>query len=105
MAITVQIEFIAKTTVRVLAYIYNDAGTLVNPSPSIKVTIYDPDGEAQVTSATMSLVDADIAGIYEYYYKTTTSSTKGWWTGEVVTIDGADPDDITSIGTFSFRIK
>ncbi|GAH09956.1 unnamed protein product, partial [marine sediment metagenome] len=44
-------------------------------------------------------------GIYEYYYKTTTSSAKGWWRGEVEVIDGDDPNDKTSMGNFSFGIK
>lgn len=102
MAIEVQVEFIAKTTVRIIAYVYNDAGSLVAPSTSIKITITDPNGTIQVPGVVMTLVEA---GIYEYYYKTTTATTKRWWHGEVVVIDGVAPDDKTSLGTFSFRIK
>ena len=107
MGLDVQIEFVAKTTVRVRAYVTNDDDALTNPTTSIKVIITDPDGTVQVPSEgngddDMSQVST---GIYEYYYKTTTGSTKGWWQGEVVVIDGTDPDDKTSTGHFSFRIK
>ena len=102
MAIEVQIEFIAKTTIRVVAYVYNDAGTLVNPTTSIKLTLTDKDGTKQVDAQAMSLIST---GIYEYFCKTTTSSVKGWWTGEVVTVDGVDPDDRTSVGVFSIKVK
>jgi len=102
MAIEVQIEFIAKTTVRIVAYVYNDAGSLVNPTTSIKLTLTNTDGEKKVDAQAMSLVDL---GIYEYFYKTTTSSVKGWWTGEIAVIDGVSPDDRTSLGVFSIRVK
>lgn len=101
--IDVQIEFIAKTTVRVVAYIYNDLDALVNPTTSIKVTIWDPDGgDPVVDGAAMSFVSQ---GIYEYFCKTTSLSKKGWWNGEIVVIDGVDPDDRTSMGVFSFKVK
>ena len=98
----VVIEFIAKTTVRVRAYVYDDDGALVDPTTSIKVTIYDPDGTKQVDGIAMT---KDVTGIYDYYYQTTTSTTIGWWRGEIVVVDGTDPNDKTSVGTFSFRIK
>ena len=102
-------EFKAKATVRIIAYVYNDAGALANPTGSIKITITDPDGEVQVPSEgngddDMTQQDST-TGVYEYYYKTKTSTTKGWWHGQVVVIDGTAPNEITSIGTFSFRIK
>jgi len=101
MPIEVITEFIAKTTVRVLAYVYDDAGNLVDPT-SIKVTITDPDGTKKVDGVAMTKGDT---GIYSYYYKTTTSTTKDWWTGEVEVIDGTGEAAKTSLGTFSFRIK
>ena len=102
MAIEVQIEFIAKTTIRVVAYVYNDAGSLVNPTTSIKLTLTDPEGAKPVEDQAMDLVSK---GIYEDFHKTTTGSEKGWWNGEIVVIDGVDPDDRTSVGVFSFRVK
>lgn len=104
MGIEVIVEFIAKTTVRVLAYIYNDADALVNPTTSTKITITDPDGTTKVSGVAMSLVSG-LTGVYEYFYKTDTTLVKGWWRGEIVAIDGVTPDDRTSLGTFSFRLK
>jgi len=100
--IDVVIEFLAKSTIRILAYIYDDSDSLVDPTTSILISIYDPDGEKIVNGVAMTLVST---GIYEYYYKTTADTDKGWWRGEIEVIDGTDPDDKTSIGTFSFRIK
>ena len=112
--IEVQIEFIAKTTIRIIAYIYDDDGALVDPTGCaaggylcVTLIITDPAGTVKVPSEgdgddTMT---RSAKGIYEYYYKTTTSSTKEWWHGEVVAVDGTDPDDYTSSGTFGFRLK
>lgn len=44
MAIDVIVKFISKTTVMIRAYVSNLAGTLVDPTGSIKVIINDPDG-------------------------------------------------------------
>ncbi|MBA7608644.1 hypothetical protein ES703_15823 [subsurface metagenome] len=46
MAIEVISEFIAKATVRTIAYIYDDDGELTDPATggSIKVSIWDPNG-------------------------------------------------------------
>ena len=100
MAIQVVTEFIAKTTVRVIAYVYNDAGALVDPETSIKVTIYDPTGEAEEEDEDMTMQDST-TGVYEYYFTTDADTTEGWWTGEVWVVDV----DKTSSGTFGFRIK
>lgn len=169
MAIEVITEFIAKTTVRTIAYVKDDDGNLVNPT-SIKAIIKDPTGVqkagyisvsdsssftaglvvtgatsgatgkviskpdgttlelqevtgvwesgeviedtgAGTSTTTSALLGADMTqqdsttGVYEYYYHTTTSSTKGWWRGEVDVIDGTDAGAITSIGTFSFKVR
>lgn len=102
--INVQIEFIAKTTVRVIAYVYDDDGALVDPVTSIKVTITDPNGDVQVDEEAMTQQDS-VTGVYEYYHKTEAAATKGQWTGEVEVIDGSGAGAKTSMGTFEFRIK
>ena len=169
--IEVQIEFIAKTTIRIISYVYDEDDSLVDPTTSIKLTLNDKDGVqkagyisvvasasfttglvvtggtsgatglvvskpdgttleiqqvtgvwqsgegitdtgAGTSTTTSALLGADMTheavpqtGIYEYFYKTTTLSTKGWWHGEVVVIDGTAPDDYTSLGVFSIRVK
>lgn len=107
MGIEVISEFIAKATVRTIAYIYNDAGVLVDPlsGGSIKISIWDPDGGDPVVDGIAMTKQDSVTGVYEYYYKTTASSKKGWWRGEVDVIDGTGEDAKTSIGNFSFRIK
>jgi len=86
MTIQVITEFIAKTTVRVIAYVYDDDGALVDPETSIKVTIYDPAGDAEEEDEDMTQQDST-TGVYEYYFRTDADTTKGWWRGEVAVID------------------
>lgn len=108
MSIEVITEFIAKATVRIRAYVYSDAGVLVDPT-SIKVIITDSDGKTQVPSEGNGdddmTKDGENTGVYDYYYNTSTSSVKGWWTGEVVAIDGSGNDAKTSVQRFSFKVK
>lgn len=105
MTIKVMSEFIAKATVRTRVHVYNDAGTLTEPT-SVQISIWDPDGGDPVVDAVEIVVDGKVEdGIYGHYYKTTTASKKGWWRGQADVVDGVDPDDITSVGTFGFRIK
>ncbi len=101
MAVDVQVEFIAKATVRVHAKVYNDNDTLVDPT-SITVTITDPLETAQVDEQAMT---KDSTGVYDYYYNTTASTTKGNWTGEVIVIDGSGDSAKTSVSSFDFRIE
>jgi len=175
MAIEIITEFVARATVRIIAYIKDDDGELVDPTASIKTSIWDKDGVLKAgcisvsastsfttgltvtgatsgatgyvkskpdgttlelqqvtgvwqsgetiedtgsgTSTTTSLLlgadmtamgdpdNGSFTGIYEYYYHTTADSVKGWWRGEVVTIDGSAPNDKTSIQTCGFRVK
>lgn len=170
-------EFIAKATVKVWTFIYNEKGNLTDPTgaaSSIKVIIKDPDevqkagyisvtasasftaglvvtggtsgatgyviskpdsttlelqrvtgvwqsGEAITDSGsgtsttTSALLGADMTnydiggeyqtGIYFYYFRTTTSTTKGQYHGEVDVIDGSGQTVVCSTGTFGFRIK
>ena len=102
MAIDVITEFIAKATVRVRAYVYDDDGDLVDATGSIKAIIIDPDGTTQVDSVAMT---KNATGVYDYLYNTTTSSTTGYWRGEVVVVDGSGGTAKTSVATFGFRLK
>ena len=110
MAIEVISKFIAGATVKVTAYIKDEDGDLVDPT-SVKIIITDPDGTEIIPSegngdddmTQYEIDEVPQTGIYEYFYNTTTASTKGWWRGEVVVVDG-DGDDKTSIGTFGFEV-
>ena len=115
MTIEVITSFIARATVRIIAYIYDDTGALVDPVDpgSVQVTIYNPDGTQQLLDtpsfeADMTAMDdpdnGDFVGIYEYYYRTDADTAKGWWRGEVIVIDGTDPNDRTSIEAFGFEV-
>ena len=102
MSIEVQIEFTAKTTVRTIAYVHDDDGNLVDPTSSIKATITDPDGTKVADAEDMSKT---ATGTYEHYLYTTTAFVKGWYQGEVVTVDGSGDTAKTSVGNYSFRVK
>ena len=101
MSVEAQTEFIAKATVRVHAKVYDDDNALADPT-SITATIKDPHSATQVDAQAMT---KDSTGVYNYYYQTNTSTTKGNWTGEVITIDGTGAGAKTSVSTFDFRIE
>lgn len=101
MAIEVQTRFVARTTVRIIAYVYNDSDELVNPT-SIKLSLWDADGKLQVNAATMDDLSPAVTGTFWKYCETAVDSAKGQWRGEVVTVDG--DDEITSIGLFGFEV-
>ncbi len=102
MSIEVQIEFIAKTTVRTIAYVYDDDGKLVDPTASIKATITDPAGTKVANAEDMTKI---ATGTYEHFLYTTTNFVKGWQLGEVATVDGTGATAKTSLGHYSFRLK
>jgi len=106
MSITVITEFIKKASVRIVAYVYDEDGALVNPthaSTPIRITIYDPDGT--VTATEDSAMDSTGAtGIYDYYFATDADTASGWYRGVIEVMDGTDPV-YTTMGNFSFRIK
>lgn len=111
MGIAVIAEFIAKATVRVVAYIYNDADALVDPT-SIKVIIKDPDGVQKAGYISVSDSSSFTAGL------TVTGTTSGatgyviskpdgttlelqrvtgaWESGEAITDTGAGSSTTTS---------
>lgn len=100
MAVDVQVEFVAKGTVPVRAEVRNDSDALSTPT-SIKCGFTDPDGTA-VTPADMT---EDSTGLYDYFYNTTPATVKGWWTAEVVVVDGSGDSAKTSVGRCSFKVK
>ena len=102
MGLDVITEFLAKATVRVRAYIYDDDDALVDPTPPVTIDIFDPDGTPIESGATMTRADT---GIYEYYYKTTVDSPDGWWRGVVWVVDGSGDLAKTSEGSFGFKVK
>ena len=84
MAIRVQTQFIRKGTVRVICYVYNDAGALVECS-GVKVSIKDPIGEIVADEQTMEPSDT---GVYEYLYTTTVAVEEGNYQVECDIRDG-----------------
>ena len=101
MGLDVVAEFLARATVRIRAYIYDDDGELAPPT-AVTIDLYDPDGTAIETGAAMTEADK---GIYEYYYKTTIDSPTGWWRGVVWAVDGSGDLAKTSEGSFGFKVK
>ena len=98
MAIVVKTDFIAGETVRVIAYIYDDDGDLVNVGTSIHATIIDSSASTQASASTMSEA---ATGVYEYYHNTTTNSAKGRWQVQIVEVSGTKTD----IERFGFKVK
>lgn len=84
MAITVIKVFTRKGHVRVIYYNYDDDDALADTS-SVAISIVDPDGNVDIDEGTMDKTDT---GVYEYYYPTTVTSTKGDWQIEVDALDG-----------------
>jgi len=99
--------FVAKSSVRCIAYVKDDDDALVDPTASIKVTLYNPAGEKQLLDDPNYEIDMEYVekGVYEYYYQTDSDTDKGYWRGEVEVIDGEGEGVKTSMGNFSFRIK
>ncbi len=101
MGLDVVAEFLARATVRIRAYIYDDDDALADPT-TITIDIYDADGTLVVDGTAMT---KSSTGIYEYYYKTTIASPTGWWRGVVWTVDGSGDLAKTSEGSFGFKVK
>jgi len=100
-------EFVAKATILVRAYVYDEDEALADPKDGdhpITVTITDSDGKVQVDDKDMTKHD-DTTGTYDYFYSTVTTSAKGWWLVEVVTIDGTGDTAYTSVGRCNFKVK
>ena len=104
MAVAVQGEFVAKGTIRVRAEVRDDDDELVeitDPS-TIKCTITDPVGAAEDAE---DMAKDETLDVYDHFYNTTTASEKGWWTAEVVVVDGTGDSAKTSVGRCDFKVK
>ena len=107
MAIKVVIQFLDKATVRIIAYFYNDAGNLTNPTGTIpaKIDLFDPAGTQKLTLATMT---NSATGTYYYLYNKgdpATAMDAGQWRGTCWAYDGTGADEVRSPGTFSFTVE
>jgi len=103
MAIEVITEFIDKDTVRIIGYVKDDDGALVDPT-ACKVSVIDPDGATQIDEVAMSQT---ATGTYEYYYhtgETTDPMDKGEWRGYVLTVDGSGATAKISTGNYAFTV-
>ncbi len=103
MAITVQTEFLPSATVRVIAYIYNDAGNLVDPT-AVTIDIYNPTGTQQVDGSAMT---KSAIGVYYYYYHQGAGEDamdSGRWRGDVLVADGTGASTIYSTKPFAFKV-
>jgi len=85
MAILVKSEFIRKDTVRIIVYVYDDDEALV-AATSVKISIAGPNGDIEVDEVAMT---TDTAGVYEYYYTTTTDVGEGDYQIECDILDGS----------------
>jgi hypothetical protein len=104
MAIKVVTKFLDQATVRILGYIYDDDGALVDPT-SVKIDLYDPDGTQQLELSAMTQSDT---GIYYYLYNKGSGSDPmgaGQWRGTVWAYDGSGDGETRSHGSFSFTVE
>lgn len=85
MSIRVVTEFIRKATVRILVYVYDDDGDLVDAT-SVDISIINPSGTAVVDEVAMTKAST---GTYEYYYTTTVSVVEGNYQIECDITDGS----------------
>jgi hypothetical protein len=87
------------------AYVYDQDGSLADPTNSITIDIYDPDGNHDVDGIAMT---KSSTGIYYYYHHKGASEDpmdKGKWRGVVTTVDGTGDNALTSTCNFSFKVK
>lgn len=97
----VRVEFLAKSTIKIWAYTYDESDTLSDPT-SVKITIYSPTGTTLVDGSAMTKSET---GKYYYYYRTTASSARGFYPCQVEVVDGSGEIAITSIEPFGFRLR
>lgn len=107
MSIKIVAEFITESTVRTVAYIYDDDDALVDPTHAttpITVTITDKEGTVVATDEAMAQQNST-TGVYEHYLYTTSSYVKGWYEGVVTTMDGAGDTTKYSKASYGFQLK
>lgn len=92
-------KFKAGAHVPIWATIKED-GTLVSPSVSCQVTVYDPSGTLVAEDEDMTESET---GIYYYNLETDEDFETGWYTYVITSRDGSPP--ITSKQTGGFYLK
>jgi len=95
------VKYLAGATIWVRAYIYDSAGSLVDPT-TVKLTLADSAGATKVNNLAMTKY---AVGTYDYYYNTTATSAEGWWNGEVWVIDGSGDTAKTSVESFGVEVR
>ncbi len=78
-------EFYLGDTLIISGTIKNTAGALVDPTTSTVLTVVDPAGTKQATTATMT---QDGTGLYHYDYTLTTGGPTGTWVAWIIATDG-----------------
>lgn len=101
MAIEVITHFTRKGTVRTIAYVHNDAGSLTNAT-SVSITQRDSNNTLVTNAATM---DKTVTGTYEHYLYTNVNSNVGDWRGEVDVVDGSGGTAKHSFAHYGFVLK
>lgn len=98
-------RFLEGDTVWVLAFVRDENKAYVDPT-TIKVSIYDPDGEVEVDAEAMTQYESE-TGMYEYYYhkgESAEAMDEGVWRGIVTVIDGSGDDAKVTTAPFSFEV-
>lgn len=85
-------------TVSFLLYVYNLAGTLVDPDTGCTITIVDSRGTKVVDTIAMTKTDT---GTYTYNYTTLVSSALGRYHGTLVAVDSST----NTIATIEFIVR
>lgn len=101
MSVEVITEFLQKGTIRVIAYVRDDDGDLVNPT-SCLIELWDAEGTKLQDSTAMS---PTVTGTYEHYEYTFCASPVGHWRGVVWAVDGTGATAKYSEASFGFRVK
>lgn len=83
-------DFIRGESVEVYAEVRNQAGALVNPTTSIKVTITDAAGDKILLDDPNydEAMSTTGQGLFYYHYTLLVTAALGWWTALVVVTDG-----------------
>lgn len=102
MAIEVVAEFLRNATIRVIAYVKDDDGDLVDPTQCL-IELWDADGTKLRDNIAMATNPA--VGVYEHYEYTDTDSPEGHWRGVVWSIDGSGATAKKSYGSFGVTVK
>jgi len=97
-----------KSTVWILAFIYNMAdGELVDPT-AVKITaIYNPSEEAEEEDKSMTKYDSE-TGIYSYFFHKGEEAdplAKGEWQVEGIVVDGSGASAIVTPFHHSFEVQ